>query len=223
MMVSENIHTLAIVGAGTMGSRIACRCVLAGLNTRLFDNDPAALIKAVGNIDDWLAAKIDTDGLAHKDVADARARLHACNTLENCVADADLIIEKMAVGRKMNDYIRDYRNPYLFQFVMGYQTSSYATPKNLLSLINELPANSIFEVAGLGPFQMPMVVMSVILGGHVRVGLEDNVYLKRGQLYKSNAEAVEHIVHIAGDLNREIATPGQAGEMLGLSLQPSQY
>jgi 3-keto-5-aminohexanoate cleavage enzyme len=113
--------------------------------------------------------------------------------------------------------------PYLFQFVMGYQTSSYATPNNLLSLINELPANSIFEVAGLGPFQMPMVVMSVILGGHVRVGLEDNVYLKRGQLYKSNAEAVEHIVRIAKDMNREIATPGQAREMLGLSMQPSQY
>ncbi len=113
--------------------------------------------------------------------------------------------------------------PYLFQFVMGYQTSSYPTPNNLLSLINELPGNSIFEVAGLGPFQIPMVVLSVIMGGHVRVGLEDNVYLKRGRFYKSNAEAVEHIVRIAGEINREIANPGQAREMLGLSLQPSQY
>jgi 3-keto-5-aminohexanoate cleavage enzyme len=113
--------------------------------------------------------------------------------------------------------------PHLFQFVMGYQTSSYPTPINLLTMINELPGNSIFEVAGLGPFQLPMVVMSVILGGHVRVGLEDNVYLKRGRLYESNAEAVEQIIRIAKDMNRSIATPTEARQMLGLSSEPTHY
>lgn len=113
--------------------------------------------------------------------------------------------------------------PYLFQFVLGYQSSTYPTPNNLLSLIHELPSKSVFEVAGLGPFQSAMAIMSIILGGHVRVGLEDNVYCKRGQLFKSNAESVERIARIARDLNRDIATPAQARKMLGLSLEPSKY
>jgi 3-keto-5-aminohexanoate cleavage enzyme len=65
--------------------------------------------------------------------------------------------------------------------------------------------------------------MSILLGGHVRVGMEDNVYYRRGQLLKSNAEAVERIGRIARELNREIATPAQAREMLGLSQTPSSY
>jgi 3-keto-5-aminohexanoate cleavage enzyme len=68
-----------------------------------------------------------------------------------------------------------------------------------------------------------MTTMGILLGGHVRVGLEDNVYARRGQLYKSNAEAVERIARIAQELNREIATPTQAREMLGLSQTPTRY
>ena len=68
-----------------------------------------------------------------------------------------------------------------------------------------------------------MTVLAIILGGHVRVGMEDNVYLKRGQLLKSNAEMVERIVRIAKDLNRQIATPKQARQMLGISLQPRTF
>ena len=113
--------------------------------------------------------------------------------------------------------------PYLFQFVMGYQTSFYATPQNLLSFINELPKHSVYEVAGLGPYQLPMTVMSIIMGGHVRVGMEDNVYLRKGRLLKSNAEIVERIVRIARDMNRAIATPAQARQMLGLSDTPTKY
>jgi len=113
--------------------------------------------------------------------------------------------------------------PYLIQFVMGYQTSSYATPANLLGMINELPEQSIYQVAGLGPFQLSMTVMSIILGGHVRVGLEDNVYLSKGRLLASNAEMVERIVRLARDLNREIATPAQTRQMLSLSQTPSRY
>ena len=61
-----------------------------------------------------------------------------------------------------------------------------------------------------------MNTMAIIMGGHVRVGLEDNIYYKKGQLFKSNAEAVERIVRVARDLNREIATPAQARAMLGI-------
>lgn len=114
-------------------------------------------------------------------------------------------------------------SPFYFQFVMGYQTSLYPTPANLLTMVNNLPSNSVFAVAGIGPFQLPMITMSIILGGHVRVGMEDNVYSRRGELYASNAEAVERIVRIAKELNREIATPAEARAILGLSEKPSSY
>lgn len=113
--------------------------------------------------------------------------------------------------------------PYFFQFVMGYQTAVYATPDSLMWFVNQLPENSVFGTAGMAAFQLPMAAMSVILGGHVRVGMEDNVYRSRGQLLKSNAEAVERIARVARDLNREIATPAQAREILGLSQTPSKY
>lgn len=114
--------------------------------------------------------------------------------------------------------------PYFVQFVMGYQMSPWATPRNLINSIDQLPAQSIVEVSGLGPYQLPMTTMAMILGAQmVRVGMEDNIYYRRGQLLKSNAEAVERVVRIANELNREIATPAQAREMLGLSPQPSQY
>jgi 3-keto-5-aminohexanoate cleavage enzyme len=64
--------------------------------------------------------------------------------------------------------------------------------------------------------------MAILLGGHVRVGLEDNLYYRKGQLLRSNAEAVERIVRIARELNREIATPAQARELLALAPSPSQ-
>jgi 3-keto-5-aminohexanoate cleavage enzyme len=106
--------------------------------------------------------------------------------------------------------------PYLHQFVMGYQTSSYPTPWALAELVRDLPDGSVFSVCGIGPFQLPMTTMSMLLGGHVRVGLEDNVYYARGRKLAGNGEAVERAVRLAGELNREVATPAQARELLGL-------
>ncbi|MGH3042450.1 MAG: 3-keto-5-aminohexanoate cleavage protein [Gaiellaceae bacterium] len=113
--------------------------------------------------------------------------------------------------------------PYLHQFVMGYQTSSFATPQALLDLVRELPEHSIFFVCGVGTTQLPMTTTAMLLGGHVRVGLEDNLYYARGRKFRGNGEAVERAVRIARELNREIATPAQAREMLGISATPSTY
>jgi 3-keto-5-aminohexanoate cleavage enzyme len=114
--------------------------------------------------------------------------------------------------------------PYLIQFVTGYMTNPWPTPRNLISAIEQLPQGSVFGIAGVGPFQTPMTTLGMIMGAQtIRVGLEDNVYAKRGQLLKDNAEAVEKVVRIAKDLNREIATPAEAREILGLSQEPSQY
>ncbi len=113
--------------------------------------------------------------------------------------------------------------PYDIQFVMGFQTGSFPTPANLLGLINELPPQSIYFVIGVGAFQIPMNAMGIMLGGHVRVGMEDNVYYGKGRKLTSNAEAVERVVRIAKEMGREIATPQQAREMIGISQTPSKY
>jgi 3-keto-5-aminohexanoate cleavage enzyme len=113
--------------------------------------------------------------------------------------------------------------PYFFQFVMGYQASIFPTPWNLIKLIQELPKESLFSVIGIGRFQWHMVTLGILIGGNVRVGLEDNLYLKRGQKLINNAEAVDKVVRIAKELNRSIASPAQTREMLGLSKVPSSY
>ncbi len=113
--------------------------------------------------------------------------------------------------------------PYLFQYIMGYQTSSYPTPKNLINLVEQLPENSVFSAVGIGKYQWMMTTLSIILGGNVRVGLEDNVYMDKGVKLRNNMEAVEKIVRIARELGREIATPVQAREMLNISQIPRKY
>lgn len=110
--------------------------------------------------------------------------------------------------------------PYMVQFVMGFQTSSYPTPANVISLVNELPQSSMFSLIGVGPFQVSMNVLSIILGGHVRVGMEDNLYYKKGEKLKSNAQLVARIKRIAEDMNRPVATIAQARAMLGLPAKP---
>lgn len=115
------------------------------------------------------------------------------------------------------------RAPYYIQTVMGYQTASFAAPENVINLLREFPPESIWLCSGIGPFQLPMTTFALLLGGHVRVGLEDNLYLKRGQKLRSNAEVVGRTVRIAHELNREVATPAQARQMLGISAVPSRY
>jgi 3-keto-5-aminohexanoate cleavage enzyme len=70
---------------------------------------------------------------------------------------------------------------YDIQFVTGFQTSSFPTPANLLSLVNQLPPQSIFCTIGVGCYQLPMNTLSTMLGGHVRAGLENNVCYSRGR------------------------------------------
>lgn len=106
--------------------------------------------------------------------------------------------------------------PYMVQFVLGAQTASYPTPANLMSLINELPKGALYSVIGTGPYQIPMNVLGILLGGHVRVGLEDNIYYRKGEKATGNAQLVARIRRIAEEMNREVAMPAQAREMLGL-------
>jgi 3-keto-5-aminohexanoate cleavage enzyme len=111
------------------------------------------------------------------------------------------------------------QKPYWIQTVMGYQTGSFPTVGNVLGLLKELPEESLWLCSGLGPYQLPMTTLATLMGGHVRVGLEDNVYYARGEKAKSNAELVQRSVRIAHELNRPVATPAHARSMLGLTLK----
>ena len=125
----------------------------------------------------------------------------------------------------MHDLIRQglIEKPYWIQTVMGYQTSSYPTFENVVHLVRELPEDSLWLCSGIGPHQVPMTTFAMLLGGHVRVGLEDNVYYRRGEKAESNAQLVERTARLAHELNREVATPAEARRMLGLSALPSSY
>jgi 3-keto-5-aminohexanoate cleavage enzyme len=110
--------------------------------------------------------------------------------------------------------------PYWIQTVMGYQTSSYPTVQNVVDLLREFPNETLWLCAGIGPYQVPMTTLALILGGHVRMGLEDNIYYRRGEKARSNAQMVERVVRIANELNREVATPLQARKMLAMAEAP---
>ena len=113
--------------------------------------------------------------------------------------------------------------PYWIQTVMGYQTSSLPTVDNVLQIIREFPGDTVWLTSGIGPHQLPMTTLATMLGRHVRVGLEDNVYYKRDEKASSNRQLVERAARIIHELNREVATPAQAREMLGLSTTPTNY
>jgi 3-keto-5-aminohexanoate cleavage enzyme len=106
--------------------------------------------------------------------------------------------------------------PLHFQFVLGTPNGMPATAKSLLHLCEIIPKESTWSAIGVGPGQLPMAVMAMVMGGHARVGLEDNIYYSKGVLAKSNAQLVERVVRMAKELGREIATPSDARKILRL-------
>lgn len=110
-------------------------------------------------------------------------------------------------------YIKD---PMHFNFMFGIKGGINASPRDLLFLVDSIPKNSTFCVGAVGRHEFPMITLSLIMGGHVRVGFEDNIYLSKGKLAESNGQLVEKVVRIAHELSREIASPNEARKILGL-------
>lgn len=119
----------------------------------------------------------------------------------------------MALRLQKRGYIE---MPMHFDFVMGVNGGISGTLRDFVFLRGSIPEGSTYTVAGMGRFEMQLAVAAIIDGGHVRVGFEDNVYLSRGVLAKSNGELVEKVVRLAKELGREIANPAEAREILGL-------
>jgi len=108
------------------------------------------------------------------------------------------------------------KEPMHYNFVLGVNGGIAATPRDLNYMVNSIPKSSTFTVCAIGRHEFPMVTMSIVLGGHARVGFEDNIYLSKGVLAKSNSELVEKVVKISKELGRDIASPYEARKILSL-------
>lgn len=107
-------------------------------------------------------------------------------------------------------------NPMQFNFVLGVPGCTPATVSNLAWMVNQIPVGSTWTVTGVGRSAFPMAAAAIAMGGNVRVGFEDNIYLSKGVKASSNGELVAKVVRIAKELGREIATSDEARAILGL-------
>ena len=108
-------------------------------------------------------------------------------------------------------------DPMQFNFVLGVFGCTPATADNLAWLVKNIPAGSTWTATGIGRHEFPLAAAAIGMGGHVRVGFEDNLYLSKGVLAKSNGELVAKAARIAHELGREIANPAEARQILSLA------
>lgn len=106
--------------------------------------------------------------------------------------------------------------PLHLDFVLGVPGAMAGMPESLMFLRSQLPPDATWTVAGIGAAQLPLAAIAIALGGHVRVGFEDNIWYRKGELAASNAQLVERIARIARELDRPLATPDEARDMLGI-------
>jgi uncharacterized protein (DUF849 family) len=109
--------------------------------------------------------------------------------------------------------------PYFINLVMNvhrnFQNAMPYSPRFLQMMVDTLPKGSIFGVSGIGTSQLEANVAALLLGGHARVGLEDNLYFRQGEL-ATNVQLTERIVRVIRELDMEVATPAEARQLMGL-------
>lgn len=108
------------------------------------------------------------------------------------------------------------KSPAHFNFVLGVKGAMNGDARNLTFLADTLPSGFTYTVSGIGRHEMPLAAAAIAMGGHVRVGFEDNVYIEKGVLARSNGELVEKVARMAGELGRQIASPAEARRILNL-------
>ena len=109
------------------------------------------------------------------------------------------------------------RAPYQFSLIMGVLGGIPGTTRHLVNQVDSLPPDSHWQVIGIGLNQWALVASAIAMGGNVRVGLEDNFYLKEDQMAKSNGELVAKAARLVQDVGRPVATVAQSRKLLGLS------
>lgn len=187
-------------GVGTLSP--AERCVslqtdveLASLNPGSVNYDSGVYVNSPGDIDYWVK-EMYTRGIK-PDIA-----IFETGMIANAMryAEEGLIEE-----------------PYLFNFVLGQVGAIPATAKNLLHLAESIPPGSIWGVLGHGGHDLWASSMAILNGGQARAGFEDNVFYRPGEPAKSNAQLIERLARIAGEVGRPIANAAETRELLGLS------
>jgi 3-keto-5-aminohexanoate cleavage enzyme len=109
--------------------------------------------------------------------------------------------------------------PLHFDFVLGVPCGMAATARNLVHLADAVPEGCTWSVAGIGRHELPLGAMAIAMGGHVRVGFEDNIYYESKVLAVSNAQLVARMARLAREMKRPVATPQEARSILGLPLR----
>ena len=111
--------------------------------------------------------------------------------------------------------------PFWFQCVLGVRGGSPPEVKQLQHMVEMLPAGAHWSVCGIGRHQLPLGVAAMAMGGHVRTGLEDNIWYRKGELAANNRQLVTRVARIAGELGRPLATPAQVRALLALAPRSS--
>lgn len=119
---------------------------------------------------------------------------------------------------------RVLREPFYFNLLLGSLGTLAATPFSLATLVMSLPAGATWAAAGIGRFQFAMNALAIVTGGHVRVGLEDSLFLDAEKKRPAtNRSLVDRVVRLASAAERDVATPAEAREMIGLGPAPWQH
>lgn len=108
------------------------------------------------------------------------------------------------------------KTPVMVQMVLGVRYGAVANPQTMAYLVSQLPDDCLWAGFGIGRMEFPMVAQAWLLGGHIRVGMEDNLYISKGKLTSGNAELVTKARVIVEHLGGQIATPDDARQMLAL-------
>lgn len=107
--------------------------------------------------------------------------------------------------------------PYWFQMVLGVRGGAPGTIQQLVHMVQMLPPGTMWSACGIGRAQLPLGVAAMTMGGHVRTGLEDNLYYHKGELATSNAQLVARLARIASEIGRPVASAAQARDMLDIA------
>lgn len=129
------------------------------------------------------------------------------------IFDTSMIDQAIQLGKE-----NLLEKPLYFNFVVGLKNCQPATVNQISYLINRIPEDSVWNISGVGKTQLLTTFLSIPLGGHVRVGLEDNIYYSKGK-HAKNSDLVKRVVRLAKEYNREVATPDEARKILGLDLR----
>ena len=141
--------------------------------------------------------------------------------------ERDIVPELEVFDSGMLDYAKYLidrkvlKEPFYFNLLLGSLGTMSATPFNLASLVMSLPSSAVWAAAGIGRYQLAMNSLAIVTGGHVRIGLEDNLFLDAEKKRPAtNPALVERIARVADAVERPLATPAEAREIIGLGPPP---